>query len=298
VIDSAAVPSSPVVRPLEPADVAAAAAVGRAALEHFVPAEFRARDAEQDAETVRRQRRRTAHILETDPEGCWVAELDGEVVAVALALVRDDLWGLSLFAVKPGLQGQGIGGPVLNAALGYAQGRGGAVILSSTDPRAMRRYFRAGFRVRPCLGAAGTMNRSRLPAGLRSRPGDPVADGELCEAASRHVRGATHARDLQAMLDTGSALLVHEGGGFALHRDGSPVIVAATEEHVARDLLWSCLAAGIPGGPVHLDFISARNDWAVEVALDAGLALSPDGPVFVRGETGPYTPYLPSGAYL
>jgi hypothetical protein len=32
--------------------------------------------------------------------------------------------------------------------------------------------------------------------------------------------------------------------------------------------------------------------------LDAGLSLTNDGAVFVRGDVGPFRPYLPSGAYL
>jgi hypothetical protein len=76
------------------------------------------------------------------------------------------------------------------------------------------------------------------------------------------------------------------------------MLVAAFDEEAATDLTWSCMAGGAPGAPVHLDFITEGNDWAVAVALDAGLSLSPDGPVFVRGDTGPFSPYLPSGAYL
>jgi hypothetical protein len=91
---------------------------------------------------------------------------------------------------------------------------------------------------------------------------------------------------------------VYEDRGFAWHREGSPILLAAQDEEAAGDLLWSCLAAGPAGGTVHVDFISEHNDWAIAVSLDAGLALSPDGPVFVRGDTGPFAPYLPSGAYL
>jgi hypothetical protein len=36
----------------------------------------------------------------------------------------------------------------------------------------------------------------------------------------------------------------------------------------------------------------------VRPVLDAGLVLKPGGAVFVRGDVGPLTPYLPSGAYL
>src|SRR5436853_2505021 len=65
---------------------------------------------------------RVAHLLETDPGGAWVAIDCERVVGVALALVREGLWGLSLLAVEPPLQGTGIGRRLLDAALGYADG--------------------------------------------------------------------------------------------------------------------------------------------------------------------------------
>ena len=100
------------------------------------------------------------------------------------------------------------------------------------------------------------------------------------------------------MLATGDELLVIPGRGWAVARDGSPAVVAALDEEAATDLTWSCLATGEAGAPTHIDFISQGNDWAVALALDAGLSLTPDGPTFVRGELGPLAPYLPSGAYL
>jgi GNAT superfamily N-acetyltransferase len=283
---------------MTPGDVPAAAQVGRDALGALYPVEFQPADEAQRERHRVRSETRVGHLLGTDPDGAWVAELDGEVVGIALALVREDVWGLSLFGVRPGLQGQGIGGPLLQGALTSAEGRRAAIILSSSDPRAMRRYFRAGFSVRPCLAAGGALNRSRLPSGLRSRAGDAEADAELIAAVSRHVRSAAHGPDVGAMLATGGHLLVLDGRGWAVVRDGSPVLVAAFDEEAAADLLWSCLAAGRAGAPVHVDYLMQGNDWAVAVALDAGLSLSPDGPVFTRGDLGPLAPYLPSGAYL
>jgi GNAT superfamily N-acetyltransferase len=283
-----------------PEDVNGAAAVGTAALEVLYPVELRADDATGRAELTRGSRIRVGHIRDRDPAGAWVAELDGEIVGIALALVREGVWGLSLFGVKPGLQGQGIGGPLLAGALRAAEGCRAAIILSSSDPRAMRRYFRSGFLIRPCLAAAGEVNRTRIPAGLRARPGDLVseADRATIDAASRFARGASHLEDVNTMLAMGAELLVLPGRGWAVARDGAPAVVAALDEEAAIDLTWSCLAAGEAGAPTHIDFITQGNDWAVAVALDAGLALTPDGPAFVRGAIGPLAPYLPSGAYL
>jgi hypothetical protein len=45
-------------------------------------------------------------------------------------------------------------------------------------------------------------------------------------------------------------------------------------------------------------FLSAAQQWALRVALDARLPLSPDGPLCVRGAPGPLAPWVPSGMYL
>jgi len=281
-------------------DVAAASAVGGAALAGVVPIEFQPSSEAEVRLYDERRALRVRHLLASDPEGCWVAEsdADGEIVGVALAIVREGIWGLSLLGVAPGRQGAGLGGRLLAGALTTLDGCRGGLILASTDPRALRRYVRAGFALRPCVAATGQINRSRIPAGLRARAGDPDADREILDDASRFVRGASHAHDLPGFLETGGELLVHDGGGWAVVRDGSPMVVAARDGAVAQDLLWSCFAAGQPGQTVHLDFIAAENDWAIAVALDMGLSLTTEGPLFVRGETGPLAPYLPSGAYL
>lgn len=290
-------PDELLIRPLLPADVEAAEAVAWSALSPMWPEELRPQDSHV---RVARGRERVAHLQRTDPGGCWVAELGGRLVGVAIGLIREDVWGFSLFGVHPDHHGRGIGSRLYAPALAYGDGTRAGIILSSEHPAAMRRYALSGFRLLPGVSTAGVLDRRGLPAGLRSREGDPSDEEDLatCVAASRFVRGASHERDLQALLDTGCQLLVLPGRGFAMHREGCPVLLAATDEEAATDLLWSVFAGAPPGGSVHVDFISAGNDWAIAVSLRARLALSADGPVFVRGAIGPLAPYLPSGAYL
>ena len=285
------------IRLLRPQDAAATAAAARASLEAYHPEEL---SPEEDALRAAAGTARVAHLQRTDPRGCWVAEAGGEIVGSALGLVREDIWGFSLFAVLPALQGRGVGTRLYEPALAYGAGASGAIILSSSHPAAMRRYARsAGFRLIPAIGLSGSWDPRRMPGTLRCRPGDLAADAETIDAASRHVRGASHLRDLAVLLERpGSALLVFEGEGFVCARDGSPALLAARTEAAAEDLLGGALRSGPRGGTVCVDFITAENQWAVRVGMEAGLAVAEWGAIFVRGEIGPLAPYLPSGAYL
>ena len=253
----------------------------------------------RSAEEVAQRKERYQHFLKSDPEGAWVA-VDGDRVAgVALALVREGLWVLSLFAVAREYRDEGLGSTLLERALLYAEGCRGAMIASSTHPAAMRRYALAGFSLQPTLMASGKVSRESLPAGLKARDGRNE-DLELAATVDRAVRGAPHGPDLEFMLRTGSRLVVAEGpegSGYAVVREGSPALLAATAAETATDLLWSCLAES-DGHDVEVYWITNAQNWALPVVLEAGLSLSPAGPICVRGELGPLTPYLPSGPFL
>jgi hypothetical protein len=240
-----------------------------------------------------------AHLQRTDPGGAWVAEdASGAIVGVALALVREGIWGLSLFAVAPEHRGRGIGRELLEASFGHGADASGHLILSTEHPAAMRRYARLGLELRPCVAAAGILDRSRLPAaeGIEDAgaAGIPVAD-----AIGRAVRGAGHGVDLEVAVDDPDArLLLDEDRAFALVRGERVVLVAGLDDAAATRALNGAFAATPPGASVTVDFLTAGQDWAVRACLDAGLALSPDGPFFTGGDLGPMRPYIPSGAYL
>jgi len=114
-------------------DVPAAEAVARAALWDGHPGIA-------DPVTVARGLRRVAHLQRTDPRGAWVAEAGGEIAGMALALLREGIWGLSLFGVAAAHRNRGIGRALLDAAFAeHGAGARGHLILSSESPAAMRR---------------------------------------------------------------------------------------------------------------------------------------------------------------
>jgi GNAT superfamily N-acetyltransferase len=252
-----------------------------------------------EAEAVRaaRQHARIRHLLETDPGGSWVAEHDGRVAGVGLALIREGVWGFSLFGVADALQGRGIGRELFARCWDYGAGARGHLILSSTHPQAMATYAHTGLRIRPSVAAAGIPDLARAPdldgvldAGAA---GIPVAD-----AIGRELRGAGHGRDLPVPMAHGARLLVFEDRAFALARGSNLIALGARDEQAAQRMLWGAFVTAGPGATVNVDFLTAGQDWALPVCLDAGLALSPDGPMFAGGALGPLAPYIPSGAYL
>jgi hypothetical protein len=216
---------------------------------------------------------------------------------MANAIVRDGIWGLSLMAVHPAHHARGTGTRLLAATLAAAAGTRGQIIMSSQDPKAMRMYFKAGFDLHPAVGLAGILDRDAIPAGLRARASD---DLEAAAATAAAVRGGAYAAEDLALIsaDAGRGLLAVDGRGFVVHLDGSPIVLVADDQEVATDLLWAAFAEAPRGGSVHVDCLTAGQDWAVLAGLSAGLALSPDGPLFTRGELGPLRPFVPSGAIL
>lgn len=279
------------IRPLQPEDESAARVPGRAALPP--PPGY------DDAAADRHWSVRFRRLVATDPAGCWAAEDDeGKIVGAAMALVRDGIWGLSFLAVLPDLQARGIGRQLMDATLQHAEGARARIIASSSDPKAMRRYSRAGLDLRPCVAAAGIVDRGTLPAGLRS---EEAGEDALALGAplGRAVRGGEYdPEDLRIYLEAGGRAFRHGDDGLVIVSLSGPSLLLARDEAVATDLLWTAFAASGDGATISVDFVMAGNDWAIRAALDAGLALSPDGPMFTAGELGPMRPWIPAGTFL
>lgn len=241
--------------------------------------------------------RRTATMLASDPGGCWAAEVDGEVVGFATSARRDDLWLLATFAVRPGLQGQGVGARLLEAAQAHGADCSRAMLSASVDPKALRRYHRAGFTFHPQMLLRGVPDL----AGLRG-DGHAVTDGDAGDQAwmddlDRALRGAPHGADHPALRDHLRLRVAEGAAGYVYVSDGSPLLLAARDEATARALLVDAVGLAEPGAQVEITHATSANTWAVDVGLRVGLTLDTYGYLALRGMEPP-TPYLHHGAVL
>lgn len=297
-------PSAPavVVRPMREADIPA---VERLTAEGFYELDVRTHSADQPAPTPRTPERardwtrQMQHILSHDPGGCWVAEGPTGLVGVAAAVKRDLTWILASFVVTPGLQGQGLGRELLDASLSYGRGCLRAMLASSLDPRAARRYRLAGFTLHPTMVLSGVVDRSLLPVVERVREGS-AGDIDLMDSIDRQVRDAAHGVD-HDLLSTMYRLVVVDrstGSGYVYVRpDGSPYLLAATNRRTGTDLLWEALAGSTPETACTIGHVTPENEWAIDVGLAARLELRTWGYLALRSMKPP-RPYLPSGHFL
>jgi predicted N-acetyltransferase YhbS len=289
------------IRPMRSDDVAEAQRVGYASLQD-AGRSYGWEMPEPDDESRLRGVRRIEHVLEHDPGGAWVAVLGDEIVGVALATRRGPLWFLSLLAVSTQVQSRGVGRRLLDASMTTLDDAG--ALCASTDPKAVRRYRRAGFAMLPGYRATGTIDPAALPA-LRAaaeatavRDGDFAADRSLVDEVAVTQRGAPHGPDLDFFAGFGMRLFVVDSPGargYAVGRPDGLSVLGATDEPTAAALLGAVLAATTK--PVDLMWLTGSQQWALDVALDARLSIVPGGSVCVRGSVGPMSPYIPSGLW-
>ncbi len=288
--------------PLRPDDAEAASALAERVWRAYDVAHHRPMRPEATAEEVAESVEGFARHAGREPEGAHAAWDDGRLVGVALARWRERLWGLSLLIVDPDAQGRGVGARLLEAALAGGADAELAMIVSSEDPRAMARYRLAGFELHPTLKATGRLaEEARAPVD-GARDGD-AGDLGWIDELGRSLRGARYGPDLAELAERARLVVVERGGarGWAFVREAGVVQAGATDPATARAVLRAALAATAPsehdiavGEEARVRLLSAAQGWAVDVAIAAGLRLSPGPPLCLRG-VAPPTPYLPHG---
>jgi GNAT superfamily N-acetyltransferase len=229
-----------------------------------------------------------------DPEGSWVAEDEQGLAGCALAVKREGIWGLSLLIVRPGLQSAGVGSELLRRAHDYAHDAKGRIIMASPDPRAIRAYSRLGLELHPCFIGKGSPRGLSAPEGLRVGTAEDIP---FVEEVDRFARGGGRRSSIETMLAMDQTLLVLPGRWYAFLGDEALRTMGALDDESAAAVLRGALAR--VKGEIRIGSLTAAQQWAVPVLLEAGLEVSGSrGPMFLSGDLGGFRPYLPSGAFL
>jgi GNAT superfamily N-acetyltransferase len=284
------------IRPMTVGDVTEAERLSDEAFSPLAePGMFTNRSPEQQA----MWRARAEHLLQTDPAGCWVAERDGAMLGFATSYRRDLTWFLGTYAVRPDLQGEGLGRALMDAALTHARGCLRGMLSASRDPKAFRRYRSAGFTMHPQMFLVGRVDRSAIPVVEHVREGNE-SDFDLLDSLDRQRRDAAHGPDHAVLLSQNRLLVTDRPGrsGYAyLGADGKPAVVCASDRRTATSLLWEAVASAPDDADLTIPHITAANEWAIDVGLAARLTVHTAGYLALRGMKPP-APYLHHGALL
>ena len=285
------------VRPMAVDDVEAAMAVIEAA--DAAQAEVGRHSPRTPPSDAQLEASRVAHarFVQRDGPGAWVAVSDGQVVGVAESVRRESFWGLSMLFVHPEFQSRGVGGRLLEAAVGYAAGATQRMIQSSSDPRAMRRYFLAGLAMHPTAEMGGQPDRRAIPPSLPGRDGD---EGDLELVAEVEVQlGRSRTEDVAFALSDGRCRIdvvdSDPGRGWVLWHPDRLIMLGANDEQTAAALLWRFLAGS--EGQILVHGLTAAQQWAFDVLHQARLTAQIRGSLFVDGMAVP-VPWIPSGWYF
>jgi GNAT superfamily N-acetyltransferase len=241
------------------------------------------------------------HGLETG--SYHVAEIDGSIVAIAGAIVRDRLWFLSGFWAVPAAQHRGIGMPLLRRVWQDGKEAGATIFFTwaSSDPAAMAAYMKMGmlpgsqilkFEGVPCPVPA-------LPAGYEVSPLEPA----VAMALDLIILG-TQRRDDHTFWRCRAGLvgreLIHEGqiAGYYYVRNGKIGPAGWTEPRHAPALLAAAVGEAAQTAPAIRLSVPGMNHTALRYALAVGLRLTGFAHLLTNAPLLRLPYYLPSGPAL
>jgi len=232
-----------------------------------------------------------------------VAESEGRVVAIAGAAIRHHLWFLSSFWARPGLQGRGIGMPLLRQTWEAGEKAGATVFFTwaSPDLVALASYMKLGMLpVHGILVFEGAPGRlPPVPASYSAVPLEERKAGEL-DLAARGTR-----REVDHRFWSGPAGLV----GRQVLRAGTVVGYYYLGEGNVGPAAWTdpdhaeavmTLAIGEAAATSSRVGLAAPgiNHPAVRFALASGLRLITVNQFLTSTSFGDMGRYLPSGPLL
>lgn len=232
-----------------------------------------------------------------------VAEIDGQLVAICHAIMRDELWFLSGFWTRAGVQAQGIGGGLLREVWreGAQAGAKKFFVWSSMDQTAMGSYLKIGM-----LPGYQIFTFSGQPTALPDVPHNYTVEPLSLEVAcgiDREVRETRREIDHQFWLTEAQleGRQIRRGGrltGYYYFKGESCGPIAWMEADDAPAVLaLACREASAQSESISLRVPGLNHD-AIRFALAHGLRLNGTTHLFTTAPIGRMEQYLPSGPAL
>lgn len=243
------------------------------------------------------------HILST---GIFhVTEVEGRVVAVCHAVVRDRLWFLSAFWALPETQRRKLGGPLLRRVMEEGERAGARKFFtwSSPDTTAMAAYMRSGmlpgYQILMFTGTPENLGEPNEEFDVQplELAGAMWLDARVRETA----RPVDHRFWLSQESYAGRQVVRRAGGRLAgyFYTTNGLAGPAAWDDPADADALLAiaCREAASQGAQVRL-LIPGVNHDAIRFALRAGLRLAGFSHLLTSAPFGHMEQYLPSGPSL
>jgi ribosomal protein S18 acetylase RimI-like enzyme len=245
--------------------------------------------------------------LKDDPDGLWVAEVDGEIVGFALSWVCDDLWFLAELFVAPGHQGRGVGNELLARTFEHARKAGAtnkSLITFTFNIVSQGLYIRHGLFPRLPIYLFSVARDALMPClqgeKLRSTPIQPTASHlKMLAELDVGTLGISREKHHRYLLNDGTmkgALLYDRGecAGYAYFSATGhvgPVAVAqARGMDVAFRTALNMAAAG--GAPQVSAFIPGASE-AIGIAVEHRMRITFPMVLLSTRDFGDWTRYLP-----
>ncbi len=228
-----------------------------------------------------------ARFLEANPEGCFVAEWNGDVAGTVTTITYENRFAwIGMVLVDPQARGRGIGTALLVKAIDYLDAKGIRCAKLDATPQGRLLYERLGFQVEYDL----ERHILRREPGRSAAP-EKVEDIETVLTTDRDIFGADRSALLRSITNAAPefvAVTQTDGvlSGYALGRRGSradhlgPWI--ARTEPVAREILENFLLCS-RRDVVFVDVVK-DNSWARGLLVEKGFTFSRALTRMYRGE--------------
>jgi GNAT superfamily N-acetyltransferase len=217
-------------------------------------------------------------LLDFQPDGCFVAELEGSAVGTTAVSIFDTVGWIAMVLVDKPSRGRGVGTRLVEHALAYLDSRGVPTVRLDATPLGRPIYEKLGFVAEYELARwAGTAAGGGDDAGV-----GPVAAGQLDEvcALDRRVTGTNRRRLIERLFsERPEALRAFTAGGqiagYLWLRPGSLALqigpAVALSDEAGRALGGAALRT-LAGRPIFVD-IPTQNRPAMRWAEAAGLTV-------------------------